>query len=381
MTARVGSLCTGYGGLDGALTLAGLDVELEWVADNDRAAGLVLARRHPGVPNLGDITAVNWSSVPAVDILTAGFPCQPFSEAGQRRGADDDRHLWPHGVLPAIQRLRPPTLVLENVPGLLTISKGAVWRQILADLDLAGYTVRWTTVGACAIGAAHCRHRIFAHATLAGQPTPDGSLFGMPIEDVKKWPRAAHVAGGMLWDLPVPACGKRGLLLPTPSTVDAHAGVGAGVRRDGRDGVPNLRTAVTLLPTPRASDGTNGGPNQRGSSGDLALPAAVQPARWGQYAAAVARHETAFGTAAPDPTEPGRLGAPRLSPAFVEWLMCLPAGHVTDLVLPMTDPRPDKISRSDALRLLGNGVIPAQAAVALQILGVGACHDRAEVAA
>ena len=108
---------------------------------------------------------------------------------------------------------------------------------------------------------------------------------------------------------------------------------------------------MRLLPTPRATDGEKGGPNQRGSSGDLALPAAVQPGRWGQYGAAITRWERVIGRTAPEPTEPGRTGKPRLSPRFVEWMMGLPEGHVTDL-----------LSRNDALRVLGNGVVPIQAA-------------------
>ncbi|MEX5713589.1 hypothetical protein AB1484_36705, partial [Parafrankia sp. FMc6] len=84
-----------------------------------------------------------------------------------------------------------------------------------------------------------------------------------------------------------------------------------------------------LLPTPRASDGTHGGPNSRGSAGDLALPAAVTGDRYGRYTAALDRWAAALGRAAPAPTEPGRTGRPRLAAPFVEWLMGLPAGWVT----------------------------------------------------
>jgi DNA (cytosine-5)-methyltransferase 1 len=367
----VGSLCTGYGGLDDALHLAGLGGELVFVADTDRAAGLVLDRQHPGVPNLGDITVCDWSGVTRVDVLTAGFPCQPHSLAGRRRGADDVRNLWPD-VQTAITVLRPPTVVLENVPGLLTVDKGVMWRQIIADLDRLGYTTEWTTVGACAVGAAHCRHRVFAVATSYPQPIPDGAMFGLPLAAVRKWPRAAHIHDGQLWTMPVPACGKRGPLLPTPSARDADRGAGWG-DKPGRP-LSEVAATLALLPTPTCSDGNGHGVT--GSGGlDLRtaialLPSAVQPARWGRHARAIARHEQVFGTHVPDPTEPGRTGNPRLSPRFVEWLMCLPAGQVTDV--------PD-LTRSDQLRLLGNGVVPTQAVAALRILGVGA-HDLAEVA-
>ena len=172
------------------------------------------------------------------------------------------------------------------------------------------------------------------------------------------------------------------VLLPTPNCSDAN---GTGFWGDGGT---NLRTAVVdLLPTPRATDGTKGGPNQRGSSGDLMLPSAVNllptprtqnnenrqsegyggkdgnfhglitgQSSWGDYAPAIARWEHATGRTAPAPTEPGKNGNPRLSPAFVEWLMGLPAGHVTDPAIGLT--------RNEQLKALGNGVVPQQAAAA-----------------
>ena len=90
MTLRIGSVCTGYGGLDEAVQQV-YGGELVWVADNDPGAAAILAHHHPDVPNLGDITAVNWADVPPVDVLTMGFPCQDVSVAGQRAGEGDDR--------------------------------------------------------------------------------------------------------------------------------------------------------------------------------------------------------------------------------------------------------------------------------------------------
>jgi hypothetical protein len=171
-------------------------------------------------------------------------------------------------------------------------------------------------------------------------------------------------------------------LLPTPRASDT----GTEGRRPGAGFRPPL--SAVLLPTPKASDGTKGCPGQRGSHGDLTLPsAAVQvppaagshrwpgcpgcgtadtsgplgrldPARWGGYAQAVARWEVLLGRAVPDPTQPGRHGRPVLAPPFVEWMMGLESGWVTDLDLP----------RTGALRVLGNGVVWQQAAFALRIL-------------
>ena len=114
---------------------------------------------------------------------------------------------------------------------------------------------------------------------------------------------------------------------------------------------------VNLLPSPRASDGSNGGPNQGIASGDIALSSAVQPERWGKYAAAIARHEAMIGRSAPEPTEIGPRGGRRLAAAFSEWLMMLPAGHLTSV-----------LDRNPALARAGNGVVPLQAATALRLL-------------
>jgi DNA (cytosine-5)-methyltransferase 1 len=287
---RVGSLCTGYGGIELGLALAGMDVDLRWLAENDPA----LTPLHGGVLNHGDITRVDWSAVEGVELLTAGFPCQPVSAAGRHRGVEDDRWLWPH-VTKAIDYLRPTRVLLENVRNLVSICKGELWRGMCEDLLSLGYGVRWLTLGACHVGAAHHRHRVFA---LAEQGT------GAGVERVV-----------------TTSCGARGLLLPTPTSGE-HTGAG----HSGAGG-RNLRTVV--------------------SHGDV----------WGRFADAIARQGSLCGPA-PSPTEANRNDAPRLAPAFAEWLMCLPAGHVTA-----------KLERVPALRAIGNGVCPPQLAAAWALLG------------
>lgn len=127
----------------------------------------------------------------------------------------------------------------------------------------------------------------------------------------------------------------------------------------------NLRTAVTLLPTPKASDGTHGGPNQRDASGRYYLPgqAVRVNEQWlgsngKDYGPAVRRWEEITGHPAPCPTEAGARGNRRLNPAFSEWMMGLEPGWVTDIV---TD-------RNDALHVIGNGVVPGQAEEAFRFL-------------
>ena len=121
MTApRIGSICSGYEGL-GAAVQDVIGGDLAWVADNDPGAAAVLACHYPDVPNLGDITEVNWGSVEQVDIMCGGFPCQDVSAAGARAGLKHGNRsgLW-HEFVKAIAAHRPRLVVIENVLGLLT---------------------------------------------------------------------------------------------------------------------------------------------------------------------------------------------------------------------------------------------------------------------
>ena len=91
--------------------------ELAWVADNDPGAARILAHHYPDVPNLGDITAVDWAAVTLVNILIGGYPCQPFSDAGLRKGTTDERHIWPYYRRRHSRTTTPHSIVLENVRG------------------------------------------------------------------------------------------------------------------------------------------------------------------------------------------------------------------------------------------------------------------------
>lgn len=358
---RVAELCAGFGGLFLGMQTAGLPVELAWYAENDPDASIVMAAHHDA-PNHGDITTADWAAVEQVDILAAGFPCQPMSCAGKRRGSADERHLWPTGVLPAVAALMPPVLLFENVPGLLTIEHGEVFRTILQDLDRLGYTIRWSTIGACKVGLCHHRHRVFILATReVGELPPE---LGMPISAWSRgrsrnpWPRDGVCTGGEVWAEPTDHCHVTGLLLPTPTAHIADRGTPGAELAAARmeSGRRNLDDAIALLPTPRASDSVKGGPNQRGSSGGLALPAAVQPERWGQYAEAVWRQELVTGMRAPDPTVVGKRGGRRINPALTEWMQALPEGWITG---PVEDP-------NAANKIAGNGVAVPAVAAAIQ---------------
>ena len=105
-----------------------------------------------------------------VDIITAGFPCQPFSTAGKRRGADDDRNMWPDTTR-IIREVQPAWVLLENVAGLLSAMDNATafphsyFGVVLADLAQSGYDARWRVLSAAEVGAPHKRDRIFVIAT------------------------------------------------------------------------------------------------------------------------------------------------------------------------------------------------------------------------
>lgn len=117
---RLGSLFSGYGGLDLAVE-AVTGARPAWCCEFDAAPSRILAHHWPDVPNLGDITTVDWGTVEPVDILTGGFPCQDLSHAGKRAGLRPGTRsgLWEHMAY-AIDQLRPRLVVAENVRGLLS---------------------------------------------------------------------------------------------------------------------------------------------------------------------------------------------------------------------------------------------------------------------
>ncbi len=155
MSATVGSLFSGIGGLDLGLERAGWDVR--WQSENDAYACRVLAKHWPNVPNLGDVTTIDWSTVEPVTLIAGGYPCPAFSQVA--RGRNVAPNLWPH-MRAAIAALRPRLVLLENVAAHL----GRGFPSVLADLDALGFDAEWTTLTACAFGASHTRRRLFAVA-------------------------------------------------------------------------------------------------------------------------------------------------------------------------------------------------------------------------
>ena len=116
----------------------------------------VLSKRFSGVPIHGDIRELDGSVYRGVSLITGGYPCQPFSAAGKRGGASDDRHLWPQ-MLRVIKQARPVFVVAENVAGHITLGLD----EVLADLESEGYAGRAIVVPACAVNAPHRRDRVW----------------------------------------------------------------------------------------------------------------------------------------------------------------------------------------------------------------------------
>ena len=128
----------------------------------------------PEAEGFGDITKTDFTKYAnKIDILTGGFPCQPYSLAGKRKGKDDERHLWPH-MLRAIREVRPRWVVGENVFGLVNWNGGLVFEEVQADLEAEGYEVQPFILPACGVGAPHRRDRVWfvGYAKHNGYATP-----------------------------------------------------------------------------------------------------------------------------------------------------------------------------------------------------------------
>ena len=177
---KIGSLFSGYGGLDLAV-MAMTGGKVVWHVENASAPQKILEHHFPGVPNYDDVSTVDWSQVEPIDILTGGFPCQDLSVAGSRKGiAEGTRSgLWIE-MHKAITILKPRLVVIENVKGILSakavsdLEAGdprvdqAIDRPVLramgavsGSLAEIGYDCKWQTLRAADAGAAHGRARVF----------------------------------------------------------------------------------------------------------------------------------------------------------------------------------------------------------------------------
>ena len=154
-----GSLFSGIGGFDLAAQWMGWEnvFHCEWNPFGQR----VLKHYWPNADSHHDITKTNFEQYAnRIDILTGGFPCQPYSSAGKRKGKEDERHLWPE-MLRTIREVAPRYVVGENVLGLTNWDGGIVFDEVHTDLELAGYEVAAVVIPAAAVNAPHGRDRVW----------------------------------------------------------------------------------------------------------------------------------------------------------------------------------------------------------------------------
>jgi len=387
---KIGSLFSGYEGL-GMAVQSVLGGDIAWVSDIDPGACKILAHRYPDVPNIGDITTVDWSAVEPVDVMTGGFPCQDVSCAGLRKGLRPDTRsgVWTQMAY-AIDQLRPSLVLIENVRGLLSAEahsdlepcpwcvgdgSGVPLRAlgaVLGDLADIGYDASWQGLRAADVGAPHGRFRVFVTAwpaadvgrlrggsrrlAVAGE-APGGRTLGELAGRGRASVADSYGDGlvGQSWS----SAGRHALRLDEWDDADRRGDATAahpeGQRRG--EGRPEPARLVGRPNDALGGDGDAAHADVEGLEGSEPAAGHELPT-WGPYGDAVRRWER-LTRPAPAPTEPGKTGAPRLSPRFVEWMQGLPTGWVTDV---------PGLTRNEQLKALGNGVVPQQAAQALRLL-------------
>jgi DNA (cytosine-5)-methyltransferase 1 len=289
---KIGSLCSGYGGLDLAAE-AHFNAHTVWFSEIDKHASQVFSN-HFNVPNLGNLKEIDWEKVEPIDILTAGYPCQPFSQAGSRKGLNDERHIFPN-ILQGISILRPRIVILENVRGHLSLG----FKEVLEGLTSIGYDAKWQVVRASEVGAPHQRARLF--------------IVAYPIS------------------LGLP-CGNSSRLESADPGIEDN-------------GCATNANCVTCQESRRTFACVHGEASQIINRAD--------------------RQKYRFSVEMDRQAIPNTLDKEnKLNPKFVEYMMGLPEGWVTD----------QGLSRANQLKMLGNGVVPQQAKYALEIL-CGKSHN------
>jgi DNA (cytosine-5)-methyltransferase 1 len=161
MTLKILDLFSGIGGFSLGLEATG-HFETKAFCEIEPYCQQVLKKNFPGVPIFDDIRTLKGTDIGAIDIITGGYPCQPFSVAGKQKAEQDPRHLWPE-YFRLIQELKPTWVIGENVSGHIKLGLDSV----LEDLESEGYSTRTFSISASSIGANHKRERVWIIANLA----------------------------------------------------------------------------------------------------------------------------------------------------------------------------------------------------------------------
>lgn len=405
MVLRALHLCSGYGGFELGLRLAGVPARTVCHVERDSyAAATLVARMEEKVLDLAPV----WSDLVtfdgsawrgSVDIVTAGFPCQPFSVAGERRGTDDDRWLWPD-IARIVADVGPRYVFLENVPGLVR----AGLPHVLSDLACLGFDAEWGMLSAASVGAPHKRERVWILGYATGGEPAESVEQGDSGADVERdgvrsrWANPVHGTGsgvadadgarrqgdggvgselggsrdrGDLGDAVADACGEGRSEVACGVPADARGDVGSvgggggdGVIVDGRGEVVGDANGDGLEGVGEWGGGAGGrlAGNVDGSDGAGGVGDAE---RSGFQGSAVG--------------EVGLLQSPEAScwpPARDDidgWRQYIASGGPQPSLCRGVDGRPAGLA--DALHLGGNGLVPAVAASALIALAERAGID------
>ena len=240
------SLFTGIGGLDIACETAGIEVVA--FSEIEPYACEILKRRWPNVPNLGDVRNITKDLLEnvgigqeEVDIVFGGFPCQPLSVAGKRRGKSDDRFLWPE-FSRIVREISPVWIVAENVSGLINLALD----DVLSDLESENYETGTFVYPASAVGAPHKRERLFVvgirkDVAYPRCPLRQGTVEqrAHAVEESKELANITERSGGTLWSTPTCRDYKG---------ANSESGL---MRSDGKMRTDQLPNAVKFWPTPR----------------------------------------------------------------------------------------------------------------------------------
>ena len=271
----------------------GMEYENAGFCDIDPYCQQLLKLRFPGTKIYEDIRSIQ--NIGSVDLITGGFPCQPFSVAGKQEGKEDDRYLWPE-MLRLIKECRPTWVIGENVAGIVKMALD----DVLASLEAEGYAVRPFIIPACAVNAPHRRDRVW----IIGYSEHNGELAAKKRRAVKREVEVTRKGRSKFANLRDQIA--HGMLLPTARTNSSPGWDWNGSRTKKQ---PNLAAKIGMIPTPTGRDWKGGrkpetlkkkGRTKANSLGD---------------------------------TLNGQKTGLKLQPAFVEWMMGFPPNW-TDLNCP-----------------------------------------------